>query len=108
MSQNAFTQYMAASFPMASGLMGDDITVNGFPVKAVTMKMMKTTGAAERGGGKIVMISGHIEMSVTDWQASGARQGSIIGHPVYGEMKIVNTPNEALSVVTVEVAGKAQ
>lgn len=105
---NDFSKHMGDSFAFARANMGDTVVLNGIEVTAVTIRMGKSSAAAERGGGRVVSITGEIEVSLDDWRNSGARQGSVIVHPFHGDMKITNTPNEAYSVVRLEVAGRAQ
>lgn len=105
---NDFSKHMSESFGVSKDIMGDTVVLNGVEVVAVTMRLGRSSEAAQRGGGRLVTITGDMEVTIEDWKASGARQGSIITHPIHGDMKITNTPNEAYSVVTLTVAGLSQ
>ena len=87
--------------------MGEDATLNGHPVRVIADQMHRTSVASQRGGGRMIEITGIVRLSKSDWDASGARQGStlILG---IGEMRVTNTPNEAESVITLEISGVGQ
>jgi hypothetical protein len=83
--------------------MGDPVTLNGNAYQAV---LEVDDAGTERGarGGRRTVIRGVVTMKLSDWSASGAKEGSTITVPD-GVARISSKPSLTLSVAKFNIEG---
>ena len=112
-----FNQFLAEAWDFAASDsigMGQDAVLDGTNVTIIADGLHRTSVANPRGGGRLIEISGIVTISHEQWNAAGGHQGSTLEIPslngvtLNATTRVTNTPNLALSVVTLEISGTAQ